>query len=111
MSDKFNSCSQAMRLGATFRNQGRGNVAMISQKFGCALRAVADAIGAEGDAEAKYSAIKKRFPILKQLVTNPVTREPDCELGALCANLNDVRNWSREQIAEFVALHEQVNHG
>ncbi len=111
MSDKFNSCSQAMLLGSTFRKQGYRNEAMTSEEFGCALRAVADAIGADGDAEKKYLTIQKRFPILKQLVNHPVTREKNCVLGGLCANLNDVHHWSRERIADFVWLHEQLNYG
>lgn len=107
--DKFKFAHQAMRIGSTYRKQGYRNEAMTSPDFGCALRAVADAIGAEGDAEAKYSAIKKRFPVLTQIVIHPMTDLVKYDLGSVCASLNDVYHWPREKIADLVQAHEEFN--
>ena len=108
MADKLKFAHQAMRLGATFRPQGYGNDAMTLPDAGCALRAVADVIGSEGDAEAKYSALKKRFPVFMQIASHPVTGMRG-DLGAICATLNDVYSWPREKIADFLQGHEEFN--
>lgn len=104
--------SEAIRLGAMLKPQGKGNDAMNWMKSNrtCALGAAAEAasitgsahVGSEG--ENIYNGLKDRWPELTKYIHCPECgfRYPNLSIW----HLNDQHGWTRERIADWVATIE-----
>lgn len=92
--------SDAIRLGATLKPQGR--YGRGGENSSCALQAAAEAIGAKSWTDM---AVTDTFPVLKERFRNPVTGKKG-RLLEMIWDLNDSYDWTREQIAVFVATIE-----
>lgn len=95
MADKLQKLSQAIRLGATFRPQGRGSLfgyGIDGVLHSCAIGAAFEAIG--GLPETGVFGITARDAILQ--------RFPDASIDTTNSIItqNDTLHWSREEIAD-----------
>lgn len=95
--------SESIRLGATMRPQIFNDLS--SDKGTCALGAAREALGLTEPCDF----LSNRFPLLE----NVMALCPECSwdlhertLYAAIIHLNDTHKWTREQIADFVELHE-----
>jgi hypothetical protein len=101
--------SEAMRLGSMLRPQVSGG---FMDQGSCALGAISDAVGiaaVAGDRPyVNYCALRKALPMLDSVVATP-----ECdgvrqrELYEAIYVLNDIHQWTREQIADWVETIEQ----
>jgi hypothetical protein len=111
MNDKVMPLSQAIRLGATMKPQAFGYFYGDDGRSSCALGAAADAIGA--DPERLEFARTWQFadvfdqPLCPECGKNADERDGDGDKDIII-HLNDVHQWTRESIADFVELHEPV---
>lgn len=94
--------SEAIRLGATMRPQAFG-VAMFNGRS-CAMGAASEALGITIEDFLDWPAdIRATFRLLRKC--------PVCQIEeSMCAvaHVNDVHRWTREQIADWVELHEPL---
>ena len=117
--------SEAIRLGAMLKPQGRGAFLRIHEAvvfgdvFGlryaiktCAVGAALDAVGALREFHQNYEGesdneLVRRWPIVNSIVDPPVQNAPRrVSLARAIVGLNDQERWTREQIAEWVATVE-----
>lgn len=101
--------SEAIRLGAMLKPQAFGQYGSVAS---CALRAATDALGIPPNKadSPDYDALKARYRYLDVLQPCPV---PTCWLSgetdralAVIYHLNDHHQWTREQIADWIATIE-----
>jgi len=96
--------SEAMRLGAMYGPQLK-HVLTREDGSNCALGAVVFAVyGVEGWNKSFGNAWQKvinLYPQLHQNTTNPVTGLVN-HLSFTIVDLNNERNWTREQIADWI---------
>lgn len=101
--------SEAIRLGSMLKPQGFGSVHWDGRT--CAMGAAMDAVGGLGAGEcfSGWYAWIRRWPVLSSLLGKPchVCGEPMGVEGIVITHLNDVHQWTREQIATFVEGIEQ----
>jgi hypothetical protein len=95
--------SEAIRLGAMLKPKAIGGV---GNDASCALRAASDAVGIDAvEIECgpcvNYSVLEHRFPVLRAWVMPPYGGEP-AKVEGIIYTLNDCRDWTREQIADWV---------
>jgi hypothetical protein len=103
--------SEAIRLGAMLLPQASGSIGTMAGS--CALGAAADAVGIDRMLDDPtlysdpYADLAKTFPILATKARCPACGRPD-KLGrcGLIAELNDIHEWTRERIADWVATIE-----
>ena len=100
--------SEAIRLGATMKP--KESIFMISDRGTCAYGAALDAIGFtrfEITVRGMSHIVETWQATLAAMEATPC---PACNARAggigIVPHLNDAHNWSREQIADFVELHE-----
>src|SRR5262245_38820101 len=109
--------SEAMRLGTMLRPQTVVN--LLTEQGSCALGAAGEAAGLfrVGDEwkEFGYTSLSETWPILYTRSPGcPVCRQShgDRTLGETITSLNDIHEWTREMIADWVETierrHEQV---
>lgn len=110
--------SEAMRLGAMWREQGF--FTLLSQGKSCALGAVAEAIGLE--LEDKFydpgnehvaPELFKAYPELYTRIACPSEPDPDVfcweqTLSDTIMHLNDAHRWTRQQIADWIEFLEKT---
>lgn len=102
--------SEAIRLGAMLSQQGF-NGYMQDGGSRCALAAASDAAGvpayesAWGIAYVNYAKLTERFPLLTQTAKHPVSRVEHTVQDVIFI-LNDTDKWTRERIADWVAILE-----
>lgn len=98
--------SEAIRLGAMLKPQG----VLFALRNGktCALGAAMDAIGALPQRRwfkwlpvADLEPAKARWPELNRIIRHPCSGRK-WRLRRVIWDLNDIRGWSREQIADWV---------
>jgi hypothetical protein len=101
--------SEAIRLGAMLKPQGR---AMHSLFGTCALGAAADSLGIlpavgsnNGEFGTAHMELLKRWPILESFEFDPLTGRFEM-VRDVVMSLNDKADWTREQIADWVATIE-----
>lgn len=111
--------SEAIRLGAMLRPQGRGAFFIIArsndgESSSCALGAAFEAkLGLDTAMETvelweAYSRISpkdffKIFPIMEESVAHPVHKDSTAQtVFTTVVSLNDCWGWTREQIADWV---------
>lgn len=106
--------SEAILLGSTLSKQGFGPEALYQEER-CAIGAALQALNVQvhhGSTCFGYAAIHKEYPELKDL-------RPSCPAGhcnialdhgsnaiSVIWHLNDIHEWSRERIAEWVSTIE-----
>lgn len=97
--------SEAMRLGAMLRPQVEG----VYFAFGgsCAIGAAIEATGGDiADEESHEAHIVAHFGWIDKAKTNcPACQDRD-EVGCIITHLNDVHEWTRDRIADWVATIE-----
>ena len=99
--------SEAIRLGAMLKPQGREHLRRDNRT--CAFGAAFDAVG-----ELANSVIGERsFMVMARALWPIVDNEVKCpiagttrHLGSMILSLNDEDEWTREQIADWVATIE-----
>ena len=104
--DKITTLSQAIRLGATFRDQCFGHFFQYGKS--CAIGAAMEAVGLD---QNQYDDLGKRFPIMNQRVNAPkelLYCYCFMNLAAILWRLNDRLHWSREKIADWVEEQENL---
>ena len=107
MQTKQIKLSEAIRIGAAKRPQGKGNYFPLSKEHvvcSCVLGAALE--GAMGRLRVQSLIAKELyeiFPILSE-TTSLQTQTIDVSgtLFEVCATLNDTFNWTREQIADWL---------
>lgn len=103
--------SEAIRLGLKLRPQCRGSFFTYGKLEGsCVLGAAYEGYyGTRGTTmESVADSLSQRFPILRQLVDRALV--PDCIknendrhlLNNVVTTLNDYKEWTREEIADWV---------
>lgn len=101
--------SEAIREGAKRRPQTQNT--FFSNGASCALGAAYEHL--EGFSALMYDSediefeLIVKFPVLEYAVQSPVDAEMEDSLFNIISDLNDVRNWTREQIADWVETVEQ----
>ena len=100
--------SDAIRLGSSLRRQTRNRY--FDEGGSCALGAAAEASGVPYNEELGLTELRikehlrEAFPILATFELRPC---PVCGYRYhLISHLNDKHEWTREQIANYVALEE-----
>ena len=93
--------SDAIRLGAMLKPQGRGCLEMNGHS--CALGAALDAIGHLGH-QYGGQILREHWPYLETEVCGPLRLMG--RLYRVIVDLNDDHGWTREQIADWVATVE-----
>src|SRR5581483_3663786 len=95
--------SEAIMLGSTLSKQGYGNDALMT-KDRCALGSAKQALGWDEitDIVSVYTKFKEDYAFLGEIHENPDTHRRSDGLEIIW-KLNDVSEWTREQIAEWVA--------
>jgi len=109
--------SEAMKLGAMVKPKGVDELFTINQRgelASCAIGAAIDALYGEAtestDADGPAHEIYERFGFLQSIADCPACLWNDDFHGenvfAIVHHLNDDHNWTREQIADWVATIE-----
>lgn len=108
--DKITKLSDAIRLGATFREQCFG--LFFEDQKSCAIGAALEALGLK---ENEYDALCERFPVMHERIQVPLEllkdrnyclysgAYPPIQLSSIIWRLNDHLKWSRERIADWLA--------
>ena len=108
--------SDAIRLGAMLHPPGKGG--RMDGETRCALASAADAVGipatwdnVQGQWIVPYVPLQKRFPLL-DVIREGAARSYDGSPRPVLHEiwmLNDTEHWSREQIADWVAIVEAAH--
>lgn len=97
--------SEAIRLGSMLHPQGR-KAFFAPSGATCALGAALSAIGHSASVvtdSQMYDDLRERWPVLNVRVNQPHNTKADSfPLMYVIEDLNDVSDWTREQIADFV---------
>lgn len=106
--DKIKKLSQAIRVGASFREQAFGNFFQAGKS--CALGAALEALGivkevkqttwglSNSSCSDAMGTLVQRFPFLKEITH----RTPGEDYSQVIVDLNDHDEWSREKIADWL---------
>jgi hypothetical protein len=100
--------SEAIRLGAMLKPQNHYG-ALFENGATCAVGAAVDACGALNPEDIKgcYRFAVHRFPILREYAWHPLEiRDAERHIEQIVFDLNDSAEWTREQIADWVATVE-----
>lgn len=114
MADKVKKLSDAIRIGATLNDQAIG--AWKSGDKTCALQAALEAVRLLTGRELESNQIAERFPVTASLVPVAIlksvkypARFKAVSWQSLVMWLNDYKKWSREKIADLLALTVEEN--
>lgn len=105
--------SEAIRLGAMLKPQGYGMSWLTTGSVSCAVFGALQAVGACGADSGVLDRLRATwrdtlyFPILDMAATHPVTGKT-LRVRRIVFNLNDIRHWTREEIADWVESIEQA---
>jgi len=100
--------SEAIRLGAMLRPQGRGNNSILTASpRSCAIGAALQAIGEKVTSMNGYAVFRERWAL-----ANEVSGCPECScrydgLVNTIFHLNDMHDWTRERISDWVEQQER----
>lgn len=98
--------SEAIRLGAMLRPQGRGK--FLEQGATCALGGALEAVGEEPMkyGMGNYGAVERRWPVVNTRAPHPLGERAGyvypTPIWRAIEDLNDCRGWTREQIADWL---------
>lgn len=100
--------SEAIRLGALLKPQAFEHLVIdtpLSELAGlCALAGAALAIG---QSKLHYTEFLARWPFTEETAPCPTCHGLEDTVLAMIYHLNDYHRWTREEIADWVAVREQ----
>jgi len=92
--------SEAIRLGSMLKPQGKGLLSSFPDHAKtCAMGAAAEAVGVT---ECAHYSLGNIFPVLKEEISHPEQEGIKCKVSWAIWQLNDMYDWSRERIADWV---------
>lgn len=102
--------SEAIRLGAMIRPQGRGQYYSAISGKSCAIGAAAEACGLDITTDQVKESVIRAWPWVEQEVQRPAGVTLSIisvgKVIEMVPCLNDFADWTREQIADWIATIE-----
>ena len=101
--------SHAILMNGMMKPQGFGADSMYSKDAPCALGGALQTVGVQVTVEASYSKLYDIWPWIEQQHNCPACRVYKSKALHIIYHLNDQHEWTRAQIAEFVATIEPTD--